>query len=65
MGDLRERDIGWRIDYIYVSKKLSPNILDACTKREVEGSDHGPIGLELAMDMKEGLSPTYHKETLF
>lgn len=61
MGELRENDIGWRIDYIYVSKKLEPLILDASTHREVLGSDHGAIGLILDKKIETDEKLVYKK----
>lgn len=43
----RARNIGWRIDYHMISKDLKQNLKDAFILREVEGSDHCPIGIEL------------------
>jgi exodeoxyribonuclease-3 len=43
----RERNVGWRIDYFYVSDKLKSNIKSASILPEVMGSDHCPIELEL------------------
>jgi exodeoxyribonuclease-3 len=47
MRDLRERDIGWRIDYFFITKSLAPLVENVVTQREVLGSDHGPCGLIL------------------
>ncbi|MDL2317045.1 exodeoxyribonuclease III [Desulfovibrio sp. OttesenSCG-928-A18] len=44
----RERNVGWRIDYFFVSEELKPRIRDAWISAEVTGSDHCPVGLELA-----------------
>lgn len=44
----REKNIGWRIDYFFVSQELAPAIRDAWIESEVQGSDHCPVGLELA-----------------
>lgn len=44
----RERNVGWRIDYFFVSAELAPHIVDAWIERDVVGSDHCPVGLELA-----------------
>ncbi len=44
----RERNAGWRIDYFLVSDALAPQIESACIYDEVMGSDHCPVGLELA-----------------
>jgi len=43
----RERNLGWRIDYIFVSKKMNKKIKDAFILSEVRGSDHCPIGIEI------------------
>lgn len=43
----RERNIGWRIDYIIISHALLPNLKDAFIQPKVTGSDHCPIGLDL------------------
>lgn len=46
----RERNIGWRIDYFCTSHELSSQIKAASILREVTGSDHCPISLELIND---------------
>ena len=43
----RTRDIGWRIDYFFVSQKLDKKVKKAEILPEVLGSDHCPILLEL------------------
>ena len=43
----RERNVGWRIDYFFVSENLKDNIRSAFILPEVMGSDHCPIGIEL------------------
>ena len=43
----RERNVGWRIDYFFVSKELKGAVKNAWIESEVMGSDHCPIGLEL------------------
>lgn len=43
----RKRDIGWRIDYFFVSDDLIKNVKSAFVMPEVLGSDHCPVGLEL------------------
>ncbi len=45
----RERNVGWRIDYFYVSPDLVPSVLDAGIMPDVLGSDHCPITLTLAV----------------
>jgi len=43
----RERNVGWRIDYIFVSKKLAPKVKKAQIHADVMGSDHCPVSIEL------------------
>ena len=43
----RERNVGWRIDYFYVSENLKDNLKSAFILPEVMGSDHCPIGIEI------------------
>lgn len=43
----RERNIGWRIDYIFTSKTLKNKIIKAEILPEVLGSDHCPVLLEI------------------
>ncbi|MDR2162294.1 MAG: exodeoxyribonuclease III [Desulfovibrio sp.] len=44
----RERNVGWRIDYFFVSDELLEAVRDAWIATEILGSDHCPVGLELA-----------------
>ncbi|MGK0209007.1 MAG: exodeoxyribonuclease-3 [Patescibacteria group bacterium] len=43
----RDRNVGWRIDYFCVDKKLEKQIKDAKILDQVLGSDHCPVLLEL------------------
>ncbi len=43
----KERNMGWRIDYIFVSKVLSNNMKNAKIYPECSFSDHCPISLEI------------------
>jgi exodeoxyribonuclease III len=45
----RENNIGWRIDYIFISKNLKSGLKDAFILPAVEGSDHCPVGIETAI----------------
>ena len=47
MNTVRERNIGWRIDYFIASEKLTTFLKDASIDSLVHGSDHCPIILEL------------------
>lgn len=49
MPRVRERNIGWRIDYFLVSERLCPLLKDAQIDAHVMGSDHCPV--VLLMDM--------------
>lgn len=46
----RDRNVGWRIDYFYVSKSLLKHLKKALILSNVYGSDHCPISIE--MDLK-------------
>jgi len=43
----RERNVGWRIDYFFISNNLKDNLKSAFIQSEVTGSDHCPIGIDL------------------
>lgn len=43
----RDRNIGWRIDYHFVTQNLLKHVANATIHPEVMGSDHCPIGLQL------------------
>jgi exodeoxyribonuclease III len=43
----RERNIGWRIDYFFISRKLLPQLKKAFILPDVFGSDHCPVGIDL------------------
>ncbi len=45
--EARERNLGWRIDYAFVSKALVAKLKDAFILPEIKGSDHCPIGVEV------------------
>ena len=47
MGNVRERNIGWRIDYFIVSKDFIDNVIDVEIYSNILGSDHCPIGITL------------------
>lgn len=49
MNKVRERNIGWRIDYFLVSKKLEQQITAAEVHSQILGSDHCPVLLELKL----------------
>lgn len=43
----RDRNVGWRIDYFFISEELRPNLTQAFIMPEVMGSDHCPVGITL------------------
>jgi len=45
MKGVRERNVGWRIDYFLSSDRLMAKVDDAFILPEVYGSDHCPVGL--------------------
>lgn len=47
MNNARARNVGWRIDYFLCSAVLRPRLKGARIYKEVMGSDHCPVGLEL------------------
>jgi len=46
MRNARERNLGWRIDYVFVTKGLLSKLKDAFILKEVSGSDHCPVCVE-------------------
>ena len=47
MTRARERNVGWRIDYFFISENLRDNLKNAFILPDVMGSDHCPVGIEL------------------
>lgn len=45
----RQRNIGWRIDYVMVTPGLLPRVRRAFMCPDVMGSDHCPVGVELEL----------------
>jgi len=43
----KERNLGWRLDYVFVSKMIIPKIKKSFILNKVIYSDHCPIGIEL------------------
>jgi exodeoxyribonuclease-3 len=56
--NLREKNVGWRLDYVLCSRELA-DVATACTAhREFGTSDHGPVQalFELTIQRAEGLA---------
>ena len=45
----RERNIGWRLDYIFVTENLLDSLTQASIRPEVMGSDHCPVEIRLSI----------------
>lgn len=45
----RERNVGWRIDYFFVSDNFGKNVKRSYILPEVMGSDHCPIGIDITV----------------
>lgn len=43
----RERNVGWRIDYFFISEDLKDNLEAAFILNDVYGSDHCPVGIDI------------------
>ena len=48
-SNARARNVGWRIDYFFVSEELKENLVSAEILTEVLGSDHCPVSLTLSI----------------
>ena len=44
---MRAKNIGWRIDYFFVTKNLMKKVKDSFITPDIMGSDHCPIGLDI------------------
>ena len=43
----REKNVGWRIDYVIVSDRIKDKIKDVKIYSDILGSDHCPVGLDI------------------
>lgn len=50
MGNCRARNVGWRLDYFVLSKRLVPQLCDNVIRTSLFGSDHCPITLMMHME---------------
>jgi exodeoxyribonuclease-3 len=48
MTRARDRNVGWRIDYFFVDQVFAERLTDAFILPDVMGSDHCPVGIEIA-----------------
>ncbi|KAL3881871.1 hypothetical protein ACJMK2_028262 [Sinanodonta woodiana] len=49
MGNARAKNVGWRLDYFVLSKRLEKDLCDSMIRKTVMGSDHCPIVLTMAL----------------
>ncbi len=47
MFHAREKNVGWRIDYFVVSRRIMDKVKDSLIYNDVFGSDHCPVGIEI------------------
>lgn len=59
-GGARERNVGWRIDYIFSSASIAPHITRAYIHADIFGSDHCPVSIHISDEMF-----TENKNTIF
>ena len=43
---MKERNIGWRLDYVFASAPLAERAVSCAVQREIGTSDHGPVVVE-------------------
>ncbi|WP_457743804.1 exodeoxyribonuclease III [Sulfurimonas sp.] len=48
-SNARMKNVGWRIDYFFISEDLAENLEDAFILDYIEGSDHCPIGIKISL----------------
>ncbi len=46
--NLREKNVGWRIDFVLASETLAKTVKSCEVRKDVVGSDHAPVVVELA-----------------
>ncbi len=47
----RPKNVGWRIDYFVVSDSIKDKIINNVIYKDIMGSDHCPIGLEIDIEL--------------
>ncbi|MNI92014.1 Exodeoxyribonuclease [compost metagenome] len=51
MPKIRERNVGWRIDYFLISSRLGTSLQEAEIDCHIMGSDHCPVSVTLAIPL--------------
>jgi len=49
MKNAREKNIGWRLDYFLISRRIIEKTCDVVIQNDVQGSDHCPVSMYLAV----------------
>ncbi len=57
IGGARSRNVGWRLDFFFVSDGLRPYVVDAAIHADIEGSDHCPVSLTLDLPLNVRSNP--------
>ena len=48
-ANARVKNVGWRIDYFFISEDLAESLEDAFILDYIEGSDHCPVGIRISL----------------
>ena len=48
-ANARVKNVGWRIDYFFISEDLAENLEDAFILDHITGSDHCPVGIRISL----------------
>jgi exodeoxyribonuclease-3 len=48
-GGARERNVGWRIDYVMVSESLKELVRSSRIHPDIHGSDHCPVSIDISL----------------
>lgn len=55
---MREKNIGWRLDYVLASAALAVRATDCAVQREFGSSDHAPVIARFAAEADPAMAPT-------
>lgn len=69
-NNVRERNIGWRLDYFFIVSEAINRVKDAFILHQKTGSDHCPVGIHLKVDYRREdhvkvQEPLYYQPSLF
>ncbi len=60
--NMKARNIGWRLDYVFASAALAERATSCVVQREVGTSDHGPVVAEFDVDLAASIAPPFAAE---